>query len=189
MFSIISGSCCCLQAGKLCALCMGLTVDMLSIGSALILRFAVSTKLLRFSLPFPKPLNLLYIGWSVNLLNFSACCWALLSLLSCIGCKQVIFSSSLIGVVFRLPVMIRIPWFWTLLILLKFDLAAVAQAAMPYSSTGLTRPVYNFLRTFSSAPHVVPASFFMIAIRCLALVRFFSTCVFHVRRRSKVTPR
>ena len=52
-------------------------------------------------------------------------------------------SSSTIGVDFMAPVMMQVAWFCTLLIQSKLDLAVVPHAVMPYSSTGLTRPVYS----------------------------------------------
>ena len=57
----------------------------------------------------------------------------------------------------------------------KLDLAVVRHAFMPYSSTGLTLPVYSLLRVTVSAPHVVPANFFMRAVApwlCLQLSQF-----------------
>lgn len=47
--------------------------------------------------------------------------------------------------------------------------AAIAQAAVPNSRTGLHHPVYNFMRIFSSIYHVVTAYLFMIPILMLWL--------------------
>ena len=52
------------------------------------------------------------------------------------------------------PVMMRVAWFCTLLTRSKLDLAVVPHAVIPYSSTGLTLPVYSRLRVTVSAPHV-----------------------------------
>ena len=73
------------------------------------------------------------------------------------------------GVDFMDPVMMRAAWFWTLLILSILVLAVVPHAAMPYSRTVLTLPVYSLFRVEASAPHVVPASFSMSAGRTFAL--------------------
>ena len=87
------------------------------------------------------------------------------------------------------PVMMRAAWFWTLLSLSILVLAVVPHAAMPYSRTGLTLPVYSLLRVEASAPHVVLASFFMSASRTFALDSVLLVCCFQVSRLSKVTPR
>ena len=87
------------------------------------------------------------------------------------------------------PVMMRVAWFYTLLTRSVLDLAVVPHAVMPYSSTGLTLPVYSLLRVTVSAPHVVPANFFMGASRTLALASAFSVCCFQVSYLLKVTPR
>ena len=52
---------------------------------------------------------------------------------------------------------------------------------MPYSSTSLTLPVYGLLRVTVSAPHVVPANFFMRTSRTWGLASAFlvSCKVFH----------
>ena len=93
----------------------------------------------------------------------------------------------LIGVDFMAPVMMRVAWFCTLLTRSKLDMAVVPHAVMPYSSTGLTLLVYSLLRVTVtvSAPHVVPANFFMRASRTLALASAFSVCCFQARRLSK----
>ena len=52
-------------------------------------------------------------------------------------------SMAVTGVVFIPPMMILIPAFCTLVSLLVLDSAAVAQADDPYSTTGLTAPVYS----------------------------------------------
>ena len=44
------------------------------------------------------------------------------------------------------PVMMQAAWFWTLLILSILVLAVVPHAAMPYSRTGLSLPVYSLFR-------------------------------------------
>ena len=62
---------------------------------------------------------------------------------------------------FMAPMMMRVAWFCTLLTRSKLDLAVVPHAVMPYSSTGLTLPVYSLLRVTVSAPHVVPARDFL----------------------------
>ena len=50
---------------------------------------------------------------------------------------------------------------------------------MPYWSTGLILPVYGLLRVTVSAPHVVPASFFMRASRSKLFRRLFLfVCLF-----------
>ena len=81
----------------------------------------------------------------------------------------MIVSSSTISVDFMAPVMMQVAWFCTLLSQLKLDLNVVPHTIMPYSSTGPTLPVYSLLRVTASAPHVVPANFFMGASRNLAL--------------------
>ena len=90
----------------------------------------------------------------------------------------MIVSSSTICVDFMAPVMMRVAWFCTLLARSKFDLAVAPHAVMPYSSTGLTLPVYSLLRVTVSAPHVVPANFFMRASRTLALASAFFSLLF-----------
>ena len=87
------------------------------------------------------------------------------------------------------PVMTRAACFWTLLILSILVLAVVPHAAMPYSRTGLTLPVYRLLRVEASASHVVLASFFMSASRTFALDSVLRVCCFQVSRLSKVTSR
>ena len=94
-----------------------------------------------------------------------------------------------IGIDFMDLVMMRVAWFCTLLTRSKLDLAVVPHAVMPYSSTGLTLPVYSLLRVTVSAPHVVPANFFMRASCTMALASAFLVCCFQVSRLSKVTPR
>ena len=79
---------------------------------------------------------------------------------------QLLYS---MGVDLMDPVMMRVAWFWTLLILSILVLAVVPHAAMPYSRTGLTLPVYSLFGVETSAPHVVLASFFMSASRTFAL--------------------
>ena len=61
------------------------------------------------------------------------------------------------------PVLMRAAWFWTSLVLSILVLAVVPHAAMPYSRTGLTLPVYSLFRVEASAPHVVLDSFLMSA--------------------------
>ena len=146
-------------------------------------------KLSLFSLPFVGWDNLCLIGWSCSLLNLAAWLSSLRSLRSSSDWSPVIVSSSIIGVDFMAPVMMRVAWFCTLLSRSKLDLAVVPHAVMPYSSTGLTLPVYSLLRVTVSAPHVVPANFFVRASHTLALASAFSVCCFQVSRLSKVTPR
>ena len=146
-------------------------------------------KLSLFSLPFIGWDSLCLIGWSCSLLNLAAWLSSLRSLRSSSDWSPVIVSSFIIGVDFMAPVMMRVAWFCTLLTRSKLDLAVVPHAVMPYSSTGLTLPVYSLLRVTVSAPHIVPANFFMRASRTLALASAFSVCYFQVSRLSKVTPR
>ena len=82
----------------------------------------------------------------------------------------MIVSSSTFDVDFMGPVMMQVAWFCTFLTQLKLDLAVVPHAIMPYSSIGLSLPMYSLVRVTASAPHVVPANFFMRASRTLALV-------------------
>ena len=146
-------------------------------------------KLSLFSLSVVGLDNLCLIGWSCSLLNLAAWLSSLRSLRSSGDCSLVIVSSSIIGVDFIPPVMMRVAWFCTLLTRSKLDLAVVPHAVMPYSSTGLILPVYSLLRITVSAPHVVPANFFMRASRTLALASAFSVCCFQFSRLSKATPR
>ena len=99
-------------------------------------------KLSLFSLPFVGWDNLCLIGWFCSLLNLAACLSSLRSLRSSSDWSPVIVSSSIIGVDFMAPVMLWVAWFCTLLTRSKLDLAVVSHAVMPYSSTGLTLPVY-----------------------------------------------
>src|SRR5579871_966324 len=87
------------------------------------------------------------------------------------------------------PVIILSAWFCVLVILSKFDFEAVAQAGIPYSKTGLTFPVYNCFSIWWSAPHVVPASFLIRVIHCLAFFWHFSVWFAHVNLVSIVIPR
>ena len=95
-------------------------------------------------------------------------------------------SSSTIGIDFMALVMMWVAWFCTLLTRSKLDLAVVPHAVILYSSTGLIQPVYSLLRAMASAPHVLPANFFMKASHTLALVSAFLVCCFHVSPLSKV---
>ena len=147
------------------------------------------------TLPLQSPLcwlghdNLCLIGWSCSLLNLAAWLSSLKSLQSSSDWSPVVVSSSTTGVDFMAPVMMRVVWFCTLLTRSNLDLAVVPYAVMPYSSTGMTPPVYILLRVTVSAPHVVPANFFMRASSTLSLASSFSVCCFQVSRLSKVTPR
>ena len=140
-------------------------------------------KLSLFSLPFVGWDNLCRIGWSCSLLNLAAWLSSLRSLRSSSNWSPVIVSSSVFGVDFIALVMMRVAWFCNLLTRSKLDLAVVPHAVMPYSSTGLTQPVYSLLRVTVSAPHIVNANF-MRASRILALASAFSVCCFHVSRLS-----
>ena len=145
-------------------------------------------KLPLFSLSFVDWDSLCLTGWSCSLLNLAIWFSSLKSPRSSGDWSPVIVSSSIIGVDFMAPVMMRVACFCTLLTRSKLDLAVVPYAVMPYSSTGLTLPMYSLLRVTVSAPHVVPANFFMRASRTLTLASAFSAC-FHVSRLSRVTPR
>ena len=122
-------------------------------------------KLSLFSLPFVGWDNLCLIGWSCSLLNLAAWLSSLRSLRSSSDWSRVIVSSSIISVDFMASVMMRVAGFCTLLTRSKLDLAVVLHAFMPYSSTGLTLPVYSLLRVTVCAPHVAHADFFMRATR------------------------
>ena len=73
-------------------------------------------KLPLFSRPFVDWDNLSFMGWPCNLLNLVAWVRSLASLRASRGWRSVMVSSSWIGVDFMAPVIIRLAWFWTLLI-------------------------------------------------------------------------
>ena len=132
--------------------------------------------------------NLCFIGWCCSLLNLAAWLSSLKCLQSSDDWSHVIVSSSTVGVDFMAPVMMRVAWFCTLLTRSKLDLAVVPHAVMPYSSTGLSLPVYSLLRVTVSKSHVTPANF-MRACCALTLASAFSVGCFQVSGLSRVTPR
>ena len=96
-------------------------------------------------------------------------------------------SRVLIGDDFMAPVIMPAAWFC---ILLNCVSDAVAQAVIPYSSTGLTIPVYSLFSIFPFAPHVEPANFFIRFTRCFEFwTVFFSIWARQISLRSRVTPR
>lgn len=138
---------------------MGLVVNMLKTGSVLIFPFKF-IKLHIFSLTLLVLLYMWHIRWPVSLLNILACCWILLSFLSCIDWRHVIFFSLIMGVDFMRPCVIRVPSFWTLFIVGKCGLDAVAKAALPHSRTVTFAQYTASWELPYLLPHSVSASFF-----------------------------
>ena len=90
------------------------------------------------------------------------------------------------------PVMMRVAWFCTLLTRSKLDLAVAlapcCHAILKYWSDSTSVQSLES-HSDSTAPHVMPASFFMRASYTLALASAFLVCCFQVSHLSKVTPR
>ena len=150
---------------------------------------ALDEKLLRFSLDFSPLLTRICIGWAFRCWNFTNWFIVFWSFLSSMECRPVSASISLIGVLFIPPVIILRHWFCTLSAFWKLPFDAFHQVAMPYSTAGLTYPMYAFLRTDMLAPQLVPDNFFMRAARRTPFVWTLSICLFHVSLGSNTTPR
>ena len=136
------------------------------------------TKLLLFSRFLVRPSSLVFMGWFVKHLNFSACIMFLASLRWPRGWTSVSLSISEIGVDRIAPVIRRSAWFWTLSRACWLAFAVVDHAMEPYSRSGLTVPWYTVVSTFSLAPQMVPASLRRIAILRLAFPSALAMCCF-----------
>lgn len=157
---------------------MGLAVDLLYIGCFLIYLFADSTKLLRFS--FLWQLKRWYIELSASLLNVSACCWAPLSLLTCIEWRHENISSSTVSCIFMRPVIIRTPQFRTLYFI-KVWLSCLRPRCGVMFKYWSHSPCIE--RASCELSHLDP-KLYLQTFFFLVLVQFVSMYTFDVRRLS-----
>ena len=147
------------------------------------------TKVLLLSRFLVRPSSLVFMGWFVKHLNFSACIMFLASLRWPRGWTPVSLSISVIGVDRIAPVIRWSAWFWTLSRACWLVFAVVDHTVEPYSRWGLTVPWYTVFSIFSLASQVVPASLRRIAILRLAFASALAECCFQVCLLSNVIPR
>ena len=147
------------------------------------------TKLLLFSRFLVRPSSLVFMGWFVMHLNFSACIMFLASVLWPRGWTPVRLSISVIGVDRIALVIKRSAWFWRLSRACWLVFAVVDHAVEPYSRWGLTVPWYTVFSIFSLAPQVVPASLRRIVSLRLVFVSALAVCCFQVCLLSNMIPR
>ena len=117
------------------------------------------TKPLPLSRFLVRPSSLVFMGWFVKHLSFSACIMFLASLRRPRGWTPVSLSISVIGVDRTAPAIRRSARPRTLPRACRLVFAVVDHFVEPHSRRGLTAPWHTVLSTVSLTPQAVPASF------------------------------